>query len=313
MSKKSKWRKKKKRTEHLEAAKKSNEALFGTNSTLYKSSKLKLDPDSDGPASFTAMSRVEEKRPNNELAIRSGRLHSFMTVLPVHPDQDSVAIPHDFARDSLEEVVVPFNSAAILSTPNYVDMELFKAMRDYPHNKPYLAHPDHTLVERMATALEKYRERFPLKDSVALVMDTETYNDLMVEANGVEAAQYWSPSKQTGVGLFLGIPVISAPTTGDGGIHVVSPATHYVYVKDEQVTSTNKYKYAYAASSDAVVVKHDPDAHVVSKNFDEETGDWCVDCWTCGYSHYAWEEEDADELLKTHDSVNTSIFYRSVN
>lgn len=269
-------------------------------------------------SNFSAMSRLErgeEPLPTHEKVVKSGRLHNFMTVSTVSSDQIYVAVPHPFHPDTYSEVTVKLAERPVLQTPNFVDMEIFKAMKADKGAKPIFAHPESTIVERLATALEEHMARFPLKEKVAIVLDTDTFNDLNIETGGGnESSQYWKPSGQRGVNLFLGVPVIEAPTSGDGSIYVISPTTHAMYVAKGTVIhpglSKPKYKSAVAASSDAVVVSHDPNAHVVSKHFDEDTGDWCIDCWTCGYSHFAWEEEEADELLKTHDGKSTNVFYR---
>jgi hypothetical protein len=191
----------------------------------------------------------------------------------------------------------------------FADMLLFKLIAEAAPS-PALVSPETGIIEMMTTALELLRDRGGRTEKSAIVVDSPTYNDLVIETGGGnESEKYWSVDREKG-SRFMGLPILEAPTGGNGDIYIVNPADVTAFVKDGELASDSTIRIGLGASPDMVVVSADPNGHEVSLHFDEDTNDWCIDCWTCGYSHWAADEEEAKQRLDNHADSEARMFYR---
>jgi len=240
--------------------------------------------------------------------LRMGRIHNFVQITKASPDNDYVRIAEiDSSGSSTYREFLLKEEKYIAATSSYSDMLWYKLI-SAAETVPTMVSPETGIVERMATALELVKDK--RKGRVAILVDTDVYNDLNIETGGgYDAFKYWKVNS-LGHSTFCGVPVLQAPCPGTGDIYVIDSATTIAFIEDCQLQDKT-IRMALSVAEDSVVVSADPNAHIVSKSFDEDTNDWCIDCWTCGYSHWAFEEEEADEKLKAHaENDKARIFYR---
>ena len=264
---------------------------------------------------FTGATEVvngERKPITSRSFLGRGRISHFISLNEAHHGANAVSIPV-MAKDGLETDFMSIDikikdEKFIGDTSNYADMLMYKLISEASPT-PTLVSPDTGVIERMTTALELLHTRGRGIEKSAILVDTETYNALVTETDGYHDGKYWSLDKDRGF-QFMGMPVIEAPCAGTGDVYIINQTDTVAFVRDGQVGFDQSVRIGLGTAPDSIVVSADPNAHIVSKNFDEDTNDWCVDCWTCGYSHWAGTEDEAIDKLENHSTKDIRLFYR---
>jgi len=263
---------------------------------------------------------IEDKRVpiTADLFVNSGRISHFINLHTASHGVNAISVPvhqPDFTNDldtdydDFKTIDIKMqNYKFIANTPNYADMMLYKLISEASPT-PTLVSPETSVIGLMTTALELLRDSGRSLDNSAALLDTNTYNSLVTETEGYHDGNYWSVKENVGF-QFMGVPVIESPCAGTGDIYIINPTDTMAFIKDAPIESGNTIRIGVGTAPDSIVVSADPSAHVVSKHFDESTNDWCVDCWTCGYSSWANTEEEASDKLDKHADKNARIFYR---
>jgi len=246
--------------------------------------------------------------------LNTARLSKYLTMNIVEAGTNALLVPFlakptptyedAVLSEVFTEIPVKIKDVSINGlTSNAADTAMYKILRDSNTYTPHIMSPDTTVTERMVEAVNLMKLRGLDHDKSILVMDGEALSDFHLTLGMNDEPK-----------SFMGIPIMAVPQSSNGDIFLVNPKTAFIYAVDTAAsTSTfgsDRIRAGGGFFPDAVVVSCDPSAHIISKHFDEDTNDWCVDCWTCGYSSWAGTEEEADEKLNTHAGKDIRLFYK---
>jgi hypothetical protein len=293
-----------------EALRKATEGVF--NSAYNKGSKKTYMHPDDYRA---ATQEIFTPKPVSSVDfLNTARLSKYLTINTVEHGCNALLVPFlakptptyedAVLNEVFTEISVKVKDVKIHGlTSNAADVAIYKILRDSNTYTPHIMSPDTTVTERMVEAVNLMKLRGLDHDKSILVMDGEALSDFHLTLGMNDEPK-----------SFMGIPIMAVPQSSNGDIFLVNPKTAFIYAVDTAASTSTFGSDTIRAGGgffpDAVMVSCDPSAHTISKHFDEDTNDWCVDCWTCGYSSWAGTEEEADEKLNTHAGKDIRLFYK---
>jgi len=240
--------------------------------------------------------------------LNRGRLAQYLTINAANPQSDVLFVPFlakpisgnlipavEDSKIAVKLLTIPVESF----TERAADEAIFTMLKRCEDYEPHVMSPETTVVEKLSEAINLTKLKGLWHEKTAILTDYSTYDKFILEAD------ISNPNPNT----FMGVPIVVDARLGNGDIYIINPKTAFVYAADE-VVGPKSIKAGAGLFPDSVVVTSDPTAHVVSKHFDNETNDWCIDCWTCGYSSWAATEEEASERLINHSDKDTKLYYR---